>query len=132
MTSAADTIAAEAVGAMFLKALRRQDWAALQSCFALNVQFRALTPPGLRGAGDADAAVGYLSRWFGDADQLVLVDSRIETVQDRLSISYRFRAHEDQWYVVEQRAYCNVSEGRIEGMDLLCSGFRPETGDNTQ
>jgi hypothetical protein len=117
----------KAVGVGFLQALERQDWEALESCFADDVQFRALVPPGLREGSSAASAAGYLKRWFGDADEIVLVGSEVRTVEDRLSISYRVRAHEDQWYVVEQAAYCDVREGRIQRMDLLCSGFHPET-----
>jgi hypothetical protein len=126
MVSVPETAELEATGAKFLEALRSQDWAELQSCFTVDVQFRALIPPGLREGADAVSAVGYLSRWFGDADELVLVTSALQRVEDRLSISYRFRVHEDQWYVVEQRAYCEVRDGQIERIDLLCSGFHPE------
>jgi len=118
----------ETAGERFLTALRKQDWPELQSCFAANVQFRALVPPGVREGTDAASAAGYLSRWFGDADELILLASDIRQIEDRLSISYRFRVHEDQWYVVEQRAYCDVGEEGIERMDLLCSGFRPVGG----
>ena len=47
-------------------------------------------------------------------------------MQDRVHIAYRIREHEDQWYLVEQQAYCTISDGLIQRMDLLCSGFRPE------
>jgi len=69
----------------------------------------------------------YLQKWFGDADQLILLDSKIEPVQDRLHLMYRFRAHEDQWYIVEQQVCCLVQAGSFKRVDLLCSGFRPET-----
>lgn len=128
MVSAADITMKEAIGERFLAALARQDWNELRSCFAVDVQFRALVPPGFREADDAGGAAGYFRRWFGDADALIVQRSQIEPIVDRLSISYRFRAHEDQWYVVEQRGYCDIRDGRIERMDLLCSGFRPETG----
>jgi hypothetical protein len=91
------------------------------------VQFRALIPPGVREGSDAASAAVYFKRWFGDADELVLAASNVRAVEDRLSISYRLRAHEDRWYVIEQAAYCDVGEGKIERMDLLCSGFQPET-----
>jgi TusA-related sulfurtransferase len=44
----------------------------------------------------------------------------------RLYLAYRIRLHKsDEWQVVEQHAYCTVRDGRIERMDLLCSGFLP-------
>lgn len=123
--TAVDAIAQETLGATFLRALATRDWSALESCFANDVQFRALVPPGIREATDRTSAAAYFRRWFGDADDLQLIDSDVKRVQDRLSLTYRFRAHEDQWYVVEQRAYCDVNDGQIAIMDLLCSGFQP-------
>jgi|SRR5947209_226205 len=127
MVSVLDTVGTTAIGDRFLAALSDQDWEALQNCFAGDTTFRALVPPGLREGADAAAAAGYFRRWFGDADELDLLASDVEQVEDRISIRYRFRAHEDRWYVVEQHAYCDVREGRIERMDLVCSGFRPES-----
>jgi hypothetical protein len=127
VVSAGSTVSKEAVGERFLRAVERQDWAELEACFSADLQFRALIPPGVREGSDATSAAGYFKRWFGDADALVLVAADVRTVEDRLSISYRFRAHEDRWYAIEQTAYCDVGAGRIERMDLLCSGFRPET-----
>ncbi len=114
-----------AIADRFINALTRQAWAELSTCFHENVRFNALIPPGLRTATERTGATSYLKQWFGDADQLLLLSSTAEMVEDRLHISYRFRAHEDRWYVVEQHAYCTVRDGHIDGMDLLCSGFRP-------
>jgi hypothetical protein len=47
-------------------------------------------------------------------------------MHDRFHMMYRFRAHEDQWYIVEQHAFCIVHDGEIKQINLLCSGFRPE------
>lgn len=51
----------------------------------------------------------------------------VQLIQDRLAIRYWLRGHEDRWYVGEQQVYCDVRGDLIERMDLLCSGFRPET-----
>jgi hypothetical protein len=124
--SASEVVTMKRLGETFVGALSRQNWTELQSCFADGVQFRALIPPGVREAADAATAAGYFSRWFGDADQLIVLEADVRPVEDRLSISYRLRAHEDRWYLIEQRAYCDVRDDRIERMDLLCSGFQPE------
>jgi len=115
-------------GEIFIDALAHQAWERLAACFAEAVQFRALIPSGLKNAENQASAASYLQKWFGDADQLILLASNVEPVQDRLHISYRFRAHEDQWYVVEQHLYCVMQDGLIMRADLLCSGFRPEGG----
>jgi SnoaL-like domain len=128
MIAARDIAEEKALGERFLAALGKQDWAELQSFFTEDAKFRALVPPALREAEGA-AASEYFRRWFGVADRLVLLDSDIRRIQDRLAIRYRFRSHEDRWYVVEQQIYCDVRDGRIARMDLLCSGFRPEAQD---
>jgi len=118
------------IGQLFVAVLARQAWQELAACLDAAVQFRALIPGGLRTAGDRTSAAGYFQKWFGDADQLILIASLVQPMHDRLYITYRFRAHEDQWYIVEQQAYCIVQDGHIRQMDLLCSGFRPEATEN--
>ncbi len=121
-----DADAALEVGRDFVAALQHQDWERLAASFDATVRFRGLTPRGLREAGERAAAAHYLQKWFGDADELRLVSSEVELMRDRLHIAYRFRAHEDRWYVVEQHVFCSIEAGRVTRMDLLCSGFLPE------
>ena len=115
-----------AIGRGFVGALERQAWGDLAAFFDAAVKFRALIPSGLRAADDREAAAKYLQKWFGDADQLILLSSEVRRMHDRLRISYLIREHEDRWYIVEQQAYCTIRDGHIQEMDLLCSGFRPE------
>jgi hypothetical protein len=128
MATLRDITTGESLGTRFVAALVRQDWMRLEGCFDHGACFRALIPPGFREAKDSAAVAQHFRRWFGDADQLMLLSADVEQIEDRLGISYRFRLHEDQWYIVEQRAYCQVIDGQIRHMDLLCSGFRPESG----
>jgi hypothetical protein len=115
-----------AVGRGFVAALAHRAWPELAAFFDSAVQFRALIPHGLRSAHNREGAANYLQKWFGDADSLVLLSSQVELIQDRLHITYRIHEHEDQWYIVEQHAFCTIDDGHIKFMDLLCSGFRPE------
>jgi hypothetical protein len=49
-------------------------------------------------------------------------------VGDRERVGYRFRVRNpDGLFVVEQQAYLSGSDGRIEWMRVVCSGFRPVT-----
>ncbi len=121
-----DTHASLEIGQVLVAALARQAWDELAACLDQAVRFRALIPRGLRTADDRAGAAGYFQKWFGDADQLILLASEVQPMHDRLHITYRFRSHEDQWYVVEQHVYCMVENGLIKELDLLCSGFRPE------
>jgi hypothetical protein len=92
------------VGEVFLAALVGRDFPTIEACFHPEVTFRALILPSVREAETAQQATAYLGRWFGDADHHELLDG---------------------WQVVEQQAYCDVQDGKITRMDLLCSGFRP-------
>jgi hypothetical protein len=115
-----------ATGQLFVALIARQAWQELAACLDEAAHFRALIPSGLRTADDRASAARYFQKWFGDADQLILITSQVQPMHDRLHITYCFRAHEDQWYVVEQQMYCIVQEGCFKQIDLLCSGFRPE------
>jgi hypothetical protein len=115
------------VGQRFLTAFATRDYTQVEACFHPQAQFRALIPPGLQEAADAAGATGHLRSWFGDADRFEMVDPMVEPVSDLLHIAYRLRVHDaDGWQLFEQQAYCHTDDGRIEAMDLLCSGPRPD------
>jgi hypothetical protein len=118
--SSADSVATE-----FLGALARQDWVGVRSLLDPRVSFRVLTPLALREADDDAGTIAWLTRWFGDADEVDTLCSEVSTMHDRLSMSYRFRVHTNRWYVIEQRGYANVAAGKILDLTLVCSGFRP-------
>jgi hypothetical protein len=114
------------VGEALLASLVRRDFSAVEACFDPGIQFRALIPPGVREAANAEDTVGYLRRWFGEAVQLQLLQGQAETIGDRLHVRYRLLVDDaDGRQVVEQQTYCDVEDSRIVRMDLLCSGFRP-------
>ena len=117
------------VSSELVQAVAAQDDSALQACFAADVEFRGLTPFGLRERTGAAETAALISAWFADSTELDLVDTHTEEVGDRLYISYRFHGVEEgEPYIVEQHLYCNVGEGVIERAELLCSGFRPRGG----
>jgi hypothetical protein len=37
----------------------------------------------------------------------------------------------DPWKVIEQHLFCALDEGRITALDLVCSGFRPDSAGAT-
>lgn len=111
----------------FIGALGRRDFAAVERCLASGIHFRALIPPGLCEAGDPASVAGHLRSWFNGASELEVVASAIEPIAGRVRISYRLRLYgEDGWETVEQQAYCDLVDGLIAGLDLLCSGFQRE------
>jgi TusA-related sulfurtransferase len=111
-------------GDRFLEALAARDFERLQTLFANPVRFRALVPRGLREAGQPHEAAAWFKKWFADSDYFSIQSSTVDQVADRISVSYRFRGHDASgWYVVEQKAYCQVQDDAIQDMALVCSGF---------
>lgn len=109
----------------FLDALARRDWERLATCFAPDVELRALIPPGVREAHTAGSAVELFRSWWAAADHFEMIGSEIAPISDRIRIGYRLRLSEGEWVLIEQQAYCKVSDRGIELMDLVCTGDRP-------
>ena len=85
-----------------------------------------MIPSGLLTPGDAKAIAGRFGQWFGDAEVFKLVRSNVGQVGDRTHLSYCFHLREaGRWSICEQQIYCEVRDGRIGAIDLVCSGFRP-------
>jgi TusA-related sulfurtransferase len=117
---------AHEVGAAFLEALTTREFTAARTLLADDVRFRMLVPSGLMTESDADATIGRFIGWFADADQFEVEASSSGEVAGRAVITYRFRLYDaDGWQVIEQHLMFDVgTDARIEGIDLLCSGFR--------
>jgi hypothetical protein len=119
--------AASPTTARFLHVLAQRDFQELARLFQPDAKFRALVPPGFRESTGPDATA-HLRSWFGDAEAIEIVASAADTIGDRSSLSYRLRVCEDgTWSVVAQRAFFLIEDGKIAAMDLLCSGFWPES-----
>lgn len=117
----------DSVARTFVDALLKLDFEALQATLHPQVEFRALVPGELVNVNSSAEAVKSLRRWFADKSDLELLQQRSETLVDRLMLEYRLRLKKaGQSYLVEQRIWSNVDNGRFSVIDLVCSGFRPE------
>jgi len=114
------------VGTEFLDTLTRREYDKARSLLADGVRFRMLVPSGLMTEAHADATMGRFIGWFANADPFEVEASSVDEVEGRASIMYRFRLHDaDGWQAIEQHLMLDVNaDGRIEAIDLLCSGFR--------
>ena len=114
----------------FARALVTRDFERLTAMLAADVRMRALIPPGFVEISGADAAAAKFASWFGDAEELELVDSGADSFADRLHVFYRLRVRKpgDFPKLVEQHLLCAVDADRIRSVDLVCTGFRPERG----
>ena len=115
----------------FTAALAARDAAALRSLFGSEVDFRGLTPGRCWEADTPDALVNdvILGAWFEPGD----VIQQIESVQSgqvgtRTRIGYRLRVENaGGTFTVEQHAFCDLANGKITWLRVLCSGFVPVT-----
>jgi SnoaL-like protein len=124
-----DTVTAT-VGVRLIEALAARDFTRMSEYFEPSATMRALLPSGLVECQGPRQIVENVRSWFGDTEELELLDSTHGEVGDRLLVTWRFRLHptpwgDDAWHVIEQHAYLRAGE-RIEAIDLLCSGFHPE------
>ena len=114
----------------FAGALAAGDFERLTAMFADDVRMRALIPPGFIEITGAEAAAAKFETWFGDAEKVELIDSGSESFADRLHVFYRLRVRKpgDFPKLVEQHLLCALDGDRINSLDLVCAGFRPEGG----
>lgn len=119
------------VGGLLLEALAARDFDRMTDCFEPAATMRALLPPGLTECEGAPQIVENLRGWFGGAEQFEVLDGTVGEVGGRLHVAGRLRMRptpwgDDAWHVIEQQAYLRA-DARIASIDLLCSGFQPDT-----
>jgi len=124
----------ECTGA-FLGGLAAQDFAQLSGALAAEARLRALLPSGLREWAGAQAIADRFARWFGETEEFQLVDVAVGEVGGRLHLHWRIRLRADRlgpgWFTVEQQVYADTGQdGHIARLDLLCTGYLPEAGDD--
>ncbi len=120
-----------AAAGSFLQGLAAQDFTELGGALARGACMRALLPSGLREWTGAEAIAHRFARWFGDTKAFELVEATVGEVGGRLHLHWRLRLQAERlgagWFTVEQQVYADTDEsGRIAGLDLLCTGYRPE------
>ena len=134
MSATHDTqqVARWSVGGVFLEALAARDYRLMATTLAPTARFRAMLPPGPMDWEGPVAIADAFSSWFGPADDFEVVDATVGEVGGRLHLSWRLRVRPapfgigEGWHVIEQHAYADTKD-TIETLDLLCSGFQPET-----
>jgi TusA-related sulfurtransferase len=119
----------EATGEDLVVALSDRDSERLEACFHPEVRMRALVPSGFQELEGALAVARRLNSWFVEAESIEVLEKNVYRVADRLHIRYRFRERysDGESEIIEQNAYCDLREGQIVAIDLLCSGLRPES-----
>jgi hypothetical protein len=129
----ATTAPRPALAGAFLQGLADQDFDALVGTLAADARLRALLPKGLREWTGGEEIAGQFAHWFGDTGDFELVEATLGEVGGRLQLRWRLRLRAERlgagWFTVEQQAYADAGEdGRIDRLDLVCTGYRPEGG----
>jgi SnoaL-like domain len=121
------TAVAPEIGERFCKALASRDFAALGALFAEDGQLRGLVPTALREVTGPEEIAKRFELWFGDEEDLQLVEHEIEPLADRVRIRYRFTCvnPDEGPQIVEQQGYAELAGDKIAVLSLVCSGFRP-------
>jgi TusA-related sulfurtransferase len=113
------------VAAAFVEALMAREFGEAQELLAPDVRFRMLVPSGPRADEGAAATIGWFRSWFAAAEPFQVESSEVGEVEGRPTVSYRLRLRgSNGWRMIEQHLMLDVAAGRIEAIDLLCSGFR--------
>jgi hypothetical protein len=109
---------------MLVEAVSRQDFAVLRECLADSVRFRALLPPGVVETTGADEATARFRGWVGGPDSIEVIDAEIGSIAAKASVRWRLRLTTAAGVsrIVEQHMFV-TGEGRLETVELLCSGF---------
>jgi hypothetical protein len=113
----------------FTAALAAKDAAALRSLFGNEIDFRGLTPGRVWEARTPAALIDdvILGSWFEPSDVIQQVESvQHGHVGTRTRIGYRLRVQNASGaFTVEQQAFCDLTDGKITWLRVLCSGFVP-------
>jgi hypothetical protein len=116
-------------GEQLAQAIAAKDEARLEALLSPDVDFRALTPGRFWEASSASDVVHdiFFRHWFEPKDHIdELQNVECDTVGDRQRVGYRFLVtNGDGAFVVEQQAYFGTTDGRIDWLRIMCSGFRP-------
>lgn len=118
------------MGGLLLEALATRDFDGMLDCLEPDATMRALLPRGVVELDRAPEIVERFRGWFGVAEEFEVLDGTVGEVGGRLHVSWRLRlrptpAGDESWHVIEQQAYLHAG-ARIDAIDLLCSGFRPD------
>ena len=124
-----------AAAGAFVAGLAAQDFGALGGALAGGACLRALLPSGLREWAGARAIADRFAFWFGDTRDFELIEAAVGEVGGRLHLYWRLRLRAERlgsgWFTVEQQAYADTGQdGHFARLDLLCTGYLPEAGDD--
>jgi hypothetical protein len=114
-------------GSSFARAVAAKDYEAVTALLDPAIDFRALTPRRQWEAEGPEGVIEILRKWFEDDDEIESLEQvESDSFADRERVGYRFAVRNPEGsFLVEQQAYIGASDGRIDWMRVVCSGYRP-------
>lgn len=98
----------------------------LKALLTADVRLRALIPRGPEQREGCEAVVERFQDWFSRGQPIHAEDITVRPSADRWLLAYTFTVGAGpQRQVVTQQCVCDVEDGQISAIDLVCSGFRP-------
>jgi hypothetical protein len=90
---------------------------------------RFLLPRGPQETAGADAIAGRFEGWFGRAERFTVLQAANEQFGRRWLLQWRFRLCRDGQSneIIEQVAFADAGLEGISRLDLVCSGFLPDS-----
>jgi ketosteroid isomerase-like protein len=121
---------AEDVGQAFVSALAAREFERAAALFHEDATLQAIPPSGYRERHGRSEIEAQLRHWLDYCHATRLAWSLVEPVGDRLHLAYRFDAERDgEPRLFEQHGFCELVDGRIASIRLICSGCRPRDRD---
>ncbi len=97
----------------------------LQALVTPDIRLRALIPPGPEERKGAEAVIQRLRDWFDRGDPIRVEHVVVQPIADRWLLAYRFEVGDgSSRRLIAQQCVCDVEDGRLSAIDLVCSGFR--------
>ena len=131
MTHPFTTSSSSAVAHRLLDAIVSRDATELYELFSADIWLRAMLVRETVEVHEAEAAAVLFDGWFGGAVELQVLHASTHSVGGREHLTYRLRLRPDwapdTWHVIEQTGYARISDGRVRRLDLVCTGFAPES-----
>ena len=118
------------IGNDFIKNLSEQKFENLELLFSNDIFFRALIPSSVVTLNDPLKTANKFKSWFNpeEFESFKLLDSSSGILIDCLRINYKIQlSYKGVIYNVEQHLFCEIDDGKIYKLSLMCSGFRKHT-----
>lgn len=114
------------LGEEWLRVITEKDPERLGEICHPDVRSRVMTPKRFDALENVPDLTQKMVNWYGDCSSIEKEQARIEMVGDKLAIFYRLRVEKNGApCTIEQQLYCSLRDGRIDQLNLLCSGFQP-------